>query len=320
MDISPDTIQWLLAGDPAIRWQVMRDLLDAPEPEWQAERRQLPEHGWAANLLSRQNADGGWGEGVYSPKWTSTTYTLLGLREMGLPGDCSQAQRGAQVVIGRMLGETLNADFLRHLAGCDRCIVGMILELSVYFGIEDERIDALVENLLTEQMPDGGWNCRRHRKPYPHHSSFHTTLNVLDGLQDYVELQPSAPLVEKVIAADRSARELLLEHHLFRSDKTGQVIHKYFDKMSYPHRWFYDFLRGLEYFARVHALRDPRLQDGIDLLYQYQTEDGRWRNQIRHSGKLFFILEPGREPSRWNTLRALRVLRWWNQDISSPSR
>ena len=311
MDISPDTIQWLLAGDPAIRWQVMRDLLDAPEVEWQAEQRQMLSRGWAADLLSRQNADGGWGEGVYAPKWTSITYTLLGLREMGLPGDCEPAQRGARVMIGKLLGETRDADFLRRLAACDRCIVGMILETSVYFGLEDERVEAIIENLLAEQMPDGGWNCRRHRKPYPHHSSFHTTLNVLDGLQDYLEIHPNAPLSAKVDAVERDARELLLAHHLFKSDKTGQVIHENFARISYPHRWFYDFLRGLEHFARAKAPRDPRLQDGIDLLRQYQTPDGRWRNQVRHSGKIFFTLEPGRDPSRWNTLRALRVLRWW---------
>ncbi len=316
MLISTDTIQWLLVGDPAIRWQVMRDLLNASESEWQAERYQLLQRGWAMKLLAQQNADGGWGEGVYSPKWTSTTYTLLGLREMGLPGECSQAQRGASAVIGKMLGEVLDDAFLRRLSGCDRCIVGMILELSVYFRIEDSRIEALVENLLSEQMADGGWNCRRHRKPYPHHSSFHTTMNVLDGLRDYLELRPGAPLTEAAAAAERNAQELLLAHHLFRSDKTGDVIREDFTKMSYPHRWFYDFLRGLAYFARVHAPHDPRLQDAIDLLYKYRDSTGRWHNQKRHSGKIFFNLETGREPSRWNTLRALRVLRWWEQDAS----
>lgn len=316
MQISTDTIQWLMAGDPAIRWQVMRDLLDAPETEWQSERKQLLERGWAANILARQNPEGGWGEGVYAPKWTSTTYTLLGLREMGLPGECVQAQRGARVVIGKLLGETCDVNFLKRLADFDRCIVGMILELSVYFGIDDGRIEVLVENLMTEQMSDGGWNCRRHRKPYPHHSSFHTTLNVLDGLRDFLELRPNAPQVARVVTAEHSARELLLEHRLFRSDKTGNIIHENFAKMSYPHRWFYDFLRGLEHFARARAPRDPRLQEGIDLLHQYRTTDDRWRNQVRHSGKIFFTLEPGREPSRWNTLRALRVLRWWEENAS----
>ena len=126
-----------MAGDPAIRWQVMRDLHDTPEPEWQAERGQLLERGWATNLLARQNAESGWGDGVYSPKWISSTYTLSGLREMDLPGDCEQAQRGAKVMIGRMLGETSNATFLCRLANCDRCIVGMIMEISVYFWIKD---------------------------------------------------------------------------------------------------------------------------------------------------------------------------------------
>lgn len=318
MEISPATIEWLLAGDPAIRWQVMRDLLDTPAAQWQAERRRLLESGWARNMLDRQNADGGWGEGTYGPKWTSTTYTLLGLREMGLPGDCAAAQRGARVAIGKLLGETCDAAFLQRLAGFDRCIAGMMLEIGVYFGIKDERIDALVENLLAEQMPDGGWNCLRHRKPEPHHSSFHTTLNVLDGLQEILELRPDAPYAAEVAVAEGRARELLLQHRLFRSDKTGQVIHKNFVQISYPHRWFYDFLRALEHFARAGAARDARLQDGIDLLYQYQTGDGRWRNQVRHSGRLFFVLEPGREPSRWNTLRALRVLRWWHQPVAAP--
>jgi hypothetical protein len=312
MDIPQDTINWLLDGDPAIRWQVMRDLISSPELEWQGARRQMLENGWAANLLSRQNADNGWGEGVYSPKWTSTTYTLLALREMGLPRDSIQAQRGAQVVIGKILGKSYDADFLRNLANCDRCIVGMILEICVYFGVLDERVDAIVENLLAEQMPDGGWNCKRNRKPYPHHSSFHTTLNVLDGLQDYLELCPDASLGGKVEAAERSARELLLEHRLFRSDKTGEIIRESFAKISYPYRWFYDFLRALDHFARAGAPRDARLQDGIDLLQKYQTADGRWPNQVKHeSGKTFFTLEPGGGPSRWNTLRALRVLQWW---------
>ncbi len=311
MQIALTTLDWLLAGDPAIRWQVMRDLLDAPEAEWQAERRRLPQEGWAARLLARQNPDGGWGLGVYAPKWTSTTYTLLGLREMGLPRDCKPAQTGARVALGKMLGEGLDAAFQKHLAAMDRCIVGMLLELSVYFDIQDGRVESIVENLLSEEMPDGGWNCRRHRKPYPHHSSFHTTLNVLDGLRDFLELRPESPLIPAVSVAESKALELLLAHRLFRSDKTSEIIRPDFIRISYPHRWFYDFLRGLDYFARARAPRDPRLQDGIDLLHQHRDPSGRWRNQKIHSGKVFFTLEPGREPSRWNTLRALRVLRWW---------
>jgi hypothetical protein len=309
-----DTIQWLLEGDPAIRWQVMRDLLDAPEAQWQAEREQMQVRGWAAQMLARQNPDGGWGEGVYSPKWTSTTYTLLSLREMGLPRENPQAQRGTQLMLAQMLGEQYDAAFQQRVERCDRCIVGMILELAVYFGADDARVEALVANLLAERMPeDGAWNCRRAIKPYPHHSSFHTTLNVLDGLRDYLELRPGAPQAEQAAEAERGAQEFLLAHRLFRSDKTGAVIHENFTKMAYPYRWYYDFLRGLETLARTRAPRDPRMQDAIDLLHQRQGSDGRWPNQKKYSGRIFFTLEPARQPSRWNTLRALRVQKWWQE-------
>lgn len=316
MHASSDTMQWLLAGDPAVRWHVMRDLLHLPESEWQAERCRMLEHGWAARLLAQQNPDGGWGLGEYSPKWTSTTYTLLTLREFGLPRDCTQAQRGAQRLISRMLGERHDSRFQERLKPFDRCIAGMILEVCVYFGVEDDRIDALVENLLSEQMDDGGWNCRRHRKPYPHHSSFHTTINVLDGLRVFLELRPGAPQAAAAAQAEQRARELLLEHRLFRSDKTGEIIRESFAQISYPHRWFYDYLRALDHFVRADAPRDARLQNAIDLLLAAKTADGRWRNQVRHTGKEFFILEPGREPSRWNTLRALRALQWWQAERS----
>ena len=311
MIIPSETIDWLLAGDPAIRWQVMRDLLDAPEAEWQAERRQLLERGWAARLLAYQNPDGGWGQGVYSPKWTSTTYTLLALREMGLPGETPQARRGAQVALDKILGNAEAPDFQRSLLGGDHCIVGMLLALGVTFQDGGRRVDLLVEHLLAEQMDDGGWNCRRHRRPFPHHSSFNTTLNVLDGLRDYLEMRPAAPHAARVAEAESAALELLLQHHLFLSDKTGQVIHEQFTQIAYPYRWHYDYLRALDYFARARAPRDARLREAIDLLLRRRTADGRWPNQKKFTGKVFFSLETPREPSRWNTLRALRVLRWW---------
>lgn len=314
MRASEKTIAWLLAGDPAIRWQVMRDLIDAPEDEWQAERRRLLVEGWAARLIALQNPDGGWGQGAYSPKWTSSTYTLLALCEMGLPAGCEPARRGAQVVIGKLLGERLDEGFRKRLAAFDQCIAGMVLEICITFGFQDDRVDAVLDNLLAEQMDDGGWNCRKHRKPYPHHSSFHTTINVLDGLQTFLERCPDDPRAAAAALAEERARALLLEHRLFRSDKTGEVIHENFAKISYPHRWFYDYLRALEHFARAGAARDERLQEAIELLRGAQTAGGCWRNQVRHSGKVFFTLEPGREPSRWNTLRALRVLKWWEAE------
>jgi hypothetical protein len=289
----------------------MRDLRGAPEAEWQAERQRTLTEGWGAQLLARQDADGRWGGGIYSPKWTSTTYTLLTLHSIGIPPACVAAQKGAELMLNELLGERCDAAFQQRLAACDRCIVGMILQIAVYFGIDDARITAIVENLLAEMMPDGAWNCRRQRYPRPHHSSFHTTFNVLEGLREFVERQPS-PLHTAVLAAEQSALEFMLQHKLFRSDKHDEVIHPAFTYFSFPPRWHYDVLRGLAYFARAAAPRDARLQEAIELLYTRQREDGRWPVQKKHPGKLFFDMEKTGGPSRWNTLRALRVHRWWH--------
>ncbi len=306
-----DAIDWLMAGDPAIRWQTLRDLLDAPEREWKAEQQCTTETGWGAQLLERQDSNGGWGGGIYSPKWTSATYTLLMLRSIGIPRDCEAARRGARLVLDELLGATCDAAFAQQLAACDRCIVGMILQLAVYFGVDDQRINAIVDNLLSEIMPDGGWNCRRLRRPRPHHSSFHTTFNVLDGLREYIELYNAARRDEGLVA-ERNALELMLQHQLFKSDKTGEIINKKFVMLSFPYRWHYDLLRGLEYFARAGLPRDSRAQDAIDLLRERRRADGRWPVQQKYTGKVFFEMEQIGGPSRWNTLRALRVLRWWS--------
>lgn len=311
MDAHRETIDWLMQGDQAIRWQTMRDLLDTPVKQWQAEQRKTLTEGWGAQLLAHQDAEGTWGGGVYSPKWISTTYTLLMLREIGIPRDYAPAQRGARIVVDGLAGRLDDLQFATRLANQDRCLVGMALELGVYFGVDDWRIEAMVDNLLDEVMPDGAWNCRKHRTPYPHHSSFHTTFNVLDGLRDYIELYKGKRKAD-ALAAERTALELLLQHHLYRSDKTGKVINDKWTLMAYPYRWHYDFMRGLHYFARVNALHDERLQDTVDLLLSKRHKDGTWPNEYRYSAKEFFRMESvGRKPSRWNTLRALRVLKWW---------
>lgn len=304
-------IDWLMEGDPAIRWQAMRDLLHAPAAQWRAEQRNTLTEGWGERLLALQDAAGTWGGGVYSPKWISTTYTLLMLRDIGVPRDSAPAQRGAHIAVDGLIGKKDDPQFANRLASQDRCLVGMALALAVYFGVDDWRIEAVVDNLLDEVMSDGAWNCRKHKRPFPHHSSFHTTLNVLDGMHDYIELYKGRRKAE-ALAAEHNALELLLEHRLFRSDKTGEVINEKFTLMTYPHRWHYDAFRGLSYFARVNAPRDARLQEAIDLLMSKQRPDGTWPNEYRYSAKEFFKMESvGDKPSRWNTLRALRILKWW---------
>jgi hypothetical protein len=304
-------ISWLMEGDPAIRWQTLRDLQGAPAERWQAERRRTLTEGWGAQLLALQAPDGSWGGGIYSPKWVSTTYTLLTLREIGIPPDHPPAQRAAGLVLDRQLGPMCDQAFLRNLAACDRCIVGMDLSLAAYFGIRDDRLEALVENLLAERMPDGAWNCRRQRSPKPHHSSFHTTFNVLEGLRTWLEVTPGHALRKAVLAAEMRALEWALEHRLYKSDKTGTIINHKFTLLSYPHRWHYNILRGLAYFARADAPRDPRLQDAIQVLLDRRRGEGTWPVQHKYAGRIFFDMERTGGPSRWNTLRALRVVKWW---------
>jgi len=305
-------INWLMKGDIAIRWQTMRDILAATKAQWQAERRKLTDSGWVSRFLSLQDAKGTWGGGTYSPKWTSTVYTLLQLRDLGLSRDCAAAQLGAKIVLNEQLGEEGTDRFCEHLKCWDLCIIGMILNLSVYFRICDSRIEALVTHLLEYQMKDGGWNCRYKRQGGAVHSSFHTTFNVLDGLRTCVECNHTQ-LREQIEAAESRALEFMLRHKLFFSDRTNQVIDRKFTSFSYPFRWHYDVLRGLDYFQRIDARRDERLGEAIALLLKKRRKDGTWPVQNRHPGKTFFEMEKIGGPSRWNTLRALRVLQWWQK-------
>jgi hypothetical protein len=298
-------------GDPAIRWQTMRDLQGLSVKRWQAEQRRTLNHGWGAQFQALQAPDGSWGGGIYNPKWTSTTYTLLALLGIGIPRDHIPAQKAAALVLDKQLGRSCDDAFMHNLAVCDRCVVGMNLSIAAYFGIRDARIDAIVQNLLSTKMPDGAWNCRRGRTPKPHHSSFHTTLSVLEGLREWLETTPKHPLRNDVLAAEKRALEFMLAHRLFKSDKTNRIINHKFTLLSFPPRWYYNVLRGLAYFARINAPREERLQDAIDLLHVRRRADGTWPVQHRYPGKTFFEMEKTGGPSRWNTLRALRVLKWW---------
>jgi hypothetical protein len=313
-----DILAWLMEGDVAIRWQVMRDLLGSRPEEWKAEKAKVVSTGWGARFLSQQDAEGTWGGGVYSPKWTSTTYTLLQLRDMGLSRDHGSARKGAQIVLDQELGRERTDRFWKYLARCDLCVVGMILELVIYFGIMDSRVDGLVNHLLEHRMKDGGWNCQSKKKCGVVHSSFHTTFNVLNGLRTYLECG-CRKYKDAILKAEKLALELLLRHKLFRSDKTGEVINEKFLLFSYPVRWRYDVLRGLDYFQRAGVVRDGRLEEAIEILNAKQHSDGFWLMQNRHAGRTFFEMESVGKPSRWNTLRALRVLQWWGNSTPTPA-
>jgi hypothetical protein len=303
-----DCMDWLMGGDPSIRWQVLRDLLGESSQVVERERARLFETGWVADLLSRQDADGKWGAGIYSPKWTGTTYTLLLLRQLGLPAGNLQALRGCDHLYSVGFARDGGLYPIGSTQTSETCINGMFLTLLAYFRHPDDRIHGLANHLLGVQMADGGWNCRQFRDG-SRHASFNTTILVLEGLGEYCRTY--ADMHQKIQPALDAAHEFLLQHHLYQSHHTGEPANPVFMRMCFPPRWHYDFLRGLDYFQSISASRDERMQDAIQLLTNKRGEDGRWVLNTPWSGKVYFNLESAGKPSRWNTLRALRTLKWW---------
>ena len=317
---SSSVIEWLLKGDPAIRWQALRDLIGAPESTVKRERRRVGEEGWGARLLARQDPDGRWARGIYTPKWTSTTYTMVLLRGLGLPAQHPQALRGCQVLLDAGFWRDGGINFWRRQhARSETCVSSMVLAILCWFQFDDPRVDELAEHLLAQQMADGGWNCLA-TPTYGHatHGSFHTTISALEALLEYERFR--AANAKPVRVAQALGREFLLAHRLFRSHRTGRVVKSEMTRFSYPPRWHYDVLRGLDYFRDANASHDSCLEDALQLLEHRRGADGRWRLQNEYRGRTFFALEKVGQPSRWNTLRALRVLKWierlpWNAKV-----
>ncbi|HEX9974946.1 MAG TPA: hypothetical protein VGD14_23025, partial [bacterium] len=237
-------IQWLLAGDPTIRWQTLRDLTDSNPNEVLREQERIPLEGWGAMVLALQDQSGKWANGIYSPKWTSTTYTMLLLRDFGLPPTNGQAQQACQLLLDRGFYHDGGINYFGSLKHSETCVTGMIFSLLAYFLYPDERIHILADHLLDQQMTDGGWNCQSYNGAT--HSSFHTTISVLEGLRAYEKLAPKN--VEEIRTAQARGREFLLIHRLFKSHRTGKIVNPAFTRFSFPPRWRYDILRALDYF------------------------------------------------------------------------
>lgn len=300
-----DVVDWLLAGDPAVRWQVLADLLDTPPSEVAAVRALVTAEGWGAALLARQDPDGGWAHALYSPKYTSTTYTLLLLQRLGLPPGHEGALTGVQLLWDGATFTDGGLTFGSSIGRPEACITAMLVGLAAGFGVPDPRVPGAVDWLLRAQLPDGGWNCRSIRDG-SRHGSFHTTILALEALLVYSRTGGAVPVEESMA----EGRRFLLEHSLFRSHRSGEIVDRRYLRIPFPPGWHYDVLRGLEHFRDAGAPPDPRMQDGVDAIEGLRLADGRWPRHVPYSGKYWFTLEPA-GPSRLATLRALRILRWW---------
>ena len=321
-----NVVAWLLDSDPAIRWQVMRDLIDAPEADVSAERARIAGEGWGARLLALQRPNGQWeggtptftssaaakwweslppeSQGTLFPEWTSTAWSLMLLRNFGLDPGSTGARQAVRLVREHCRWEHDGEPFF---AGeVEPCINGKVVALGAYFG---EDVQGIVDRLLGEQMSDGGWNCEQENGS--RRGSFHSTIDVLDGLLEYERVTGSPP---EVSAARLRGQEYLLERRLLRRLSTAEVIDQAWTQLSYPTYWHYDVLRGLDHLRAAAAAPDERVAEAIELVESKRDADGRWPLENPHPGRLHFALDEGEgRPSRWNTLRAMRVLKWYRE-------
>ncbi|MCB1163318.1 MAG: hypothetical protein R3C71_07630 [Candidatus Krumholzibacteriia bacterium] len=302
--IRPAVLRWLLDGDPAIRWQVMRDLADEPARAVAAERARVASEGWGATLLARQNPDGSWGDPGSPRRWEPTLFTMLLLREFGLDPDSSPARAAAKRLGERFTWGPEFGDSPFFEGEVEPCINGHTLALGAYFGVPSER---LMKRLLSEQLDDGGWNCEAERGSV--RSSFHTTLCVLEGLLAYEHARGATPALTK---ARRLGEEYLLRRDLMRRLSTGRVIDQQWTRFAFPTTWHYDVLRGLDYFRRAGGAPDKRLGEAVEVVRTRRHQNERWPLGTVHADPVDLAMEAGKgHASRWITLRALRVLDWF---------
>lgn len=301
-------VDWLLDSDPSIRWQVMRDLTDAPAATVAAERTRVASEGLGARLLARQAADGQWGGAAWKKnEWDSTMHVLWMLRDLGIDPEAAEVREALSLVRDRVtwtgwVAYEGNPFFVGEV---EPCINGQVGAIGAYFG---EDIEGIIERLLGEQLADGGWNCQAENGSK--RGSFHTTICVLEAL---IEHERAGGGIPGVTEARVRGEEYLLERGLLRRQSNGEVIDETWTRFAFPVWWHYDVLRGLEYLREAGVRPDERVAEAIELVGSKRDSEGRWAVEWRHPGGMAIEIDDhvGR-PSRWNTLRALRVLRWYH--------
>lgn len=305
-------INWLLEGDSSIRYQTLRDLCHSDSDEIENERKSIINTGWGKRFMDLQEANGTWSNALYSPKWTSTFYTLLLLKRFGATND-EKIEKACRILLDKGFYEKDGGiNYWKTWKQGECCVTGMFLGILCHFQINDERINRMIDYLLKEQMSDKGWNCERYKGAI--HSSFHTTISVLEGLWEYEKRFPKSNLIQLVQQKQLEGIEFLLQHHLYQSSTTGKTVDGRMIKLTFPPRWHFDIIRCLDYFREKELNKDSRMNDAINLLINKQTQEGYWKLENKYPAKIFFEMEKVGKESRWNTLRALRILKWWENN------
>jgi hypothetical protein len=302
-------VPWLLANDVAVQFQARRDLMARYDVDLQ---ERIGREGAGAVLLSARGRNGHWGRGFYQPKWTSSHYTLLELKNLGLSRDNPPASDTVGLILREEKGPDGGLNPSRTIKASDACVNGMALGYASYFGAPQEPLGSIVDFLLDQRLPDGGFNCRWNRFG-ARHSSMHTTVSVVEGITEYQRSGHRHRLSE-LLSARATAVEFLLRHRLYRSERSGQPIDREFTRLHHPARWHFDVLRGLDALADAGVRHDPRMDDALDLLASRRRSDGRWAANRAYPGATHLPPTPAREPSPWVTLIAMRVLRTYPTD------
>ncbi len=307
-----DVLDWLLDSDPALRWQVLRDLANADETEVEAERARVVAEGWGAELLGLQEPDGHWDGGTYRPgwvdnskpffdAWTATHYSLQLLQLLGPDPSDEGVHHTISLVRDNVKWDVNEAPYFD--GETEECINGIALSIGAYFG---EPSDRIVERLLDDRLDDGGWNCWSEYGAEV--SSFHSTICALEGLLAWEQANGGN---SEVASVRQTGEEYLLERGLLRTKRSGEIIDPRFTMFSFPYYWYYDVLRALDYFRSTGSALDDRCAEAVELLESKRDKSGRWPVENRHQGPTHLRMGPTEgDPSRWNTLRAMRVLNW----------
>ncbi len=307
MKFEDHIINWLLEGDISIKYQTYRDLLNIEYPSLQ---NKILKEGWGKAFMDKRNDKGFWGGGFYQPKWISSHYTLLDIRHL-----CPHQEQPEIIDIIRNIAlHHKSKDGGVNPAGTikesDVCVNGMFMYYACYFGLEEELVISIIDFILRQRLKDGGFNCMLNRSG-ARHSSLHSTLSLLEGMTEYIK-NGYTYRQDDIKKAIHTAKEFILMHQLFISDRTGKIIKESFLRFPFPPRWKYDILRAMDYFQNSDTIWDERMKPAMEVLLKKRKKDGTWNQYAGYSGLTHFEMEKAGKPGRWNTLRALRVLKKYN--------